>query len=108
MPRVSIIMENGETKEIQAKNKGIIYDAADNEGIDLPHGCLAGSCGACRIEVTEGAENLTAPSAIEENTICAISDNYKRIHGEGALKGKTIRLSCRAKVTGDVTIKIIK
>lgn len=84
------------------KDKEILFDALDNHGEQLPHGCLAGSCGACKIEITTGAENLKEPSEIEKNTIEAIRQNYERIHGKGSANNKTIRLSCRAKVLGDI------
>ncbi|MCO4753351.1 MAG: (2Fe-2S)-binding protein [Bacteriovoracaceae bacterium] len=86
----------------------ILFDALDNQGEKLPHGCLAGSCGACRIEITEGAENLKPASAIERDTIEAISENYEKRNGPGSLEARTIRLSCRARVLGDVSIKPLK
>ncbi len=102
MPTVSI---NGKNEKYEVPDKGILFDSLDDQGCELPHGCLAGSCGACRILVTKGAENLTPPSMIEENTIQSIIVNYKRIHGNDWAEGKTIRLACRAKVIGDVTIE---
>lgn len=105
MPIVSI---EDQDKEFEVKEKDIIFDALDNQGLKLPHGCLAGSCGACRIEIIEGKENLKAPSSIEENTIEAIKMNYKRVHGDDSLGDREIRLSCRARVLGDVKIKKFK
>ncbi len=104
MPTVSISDKN---QEINLKKDEIIFDGLDNQGIQLPHGCLSGSCGACRIEILEGNQYLSTPSAMEQNTIDAISSNYERINGLGSLGDKTIRLSCRAKISGDgkVTIK---
>ena len=102
MPTVSI---KGENLEFEVKENGIIFDSLDDQGHELPHGCLAGSCGACRVLIVEGAENLSEPSMIEQNTIDSILVNYRRIHGDDWLKGKTIRLACRAKVLGDVTIE---
>jgi ferredoxin len=105
MPRVSI---EGDSQVFEIKENDILFDALDTQGKTLPHGCLAGSCGACRIEVISGSENLKPPSAIEENTIMAIKQNYTRIHGAGALDGREVRLSCRARVLGDVCIKPLK
>ena len=102
MPTVSI---KGENLEFQVKEKSIIFDALDDQGHELAHGCLAGSCGACRVLIADGAHNLSEPSLIEQNTIESILVNYRRIHGADWLKGKTIRLACRAKVLGDVTIE---
>lgn len=107
MPTVSIKNEN---KEFEVEVGEVIFDGLDNKGYELPHGCLAGSCGACRIEVLEGNEYLNEPSPIEKNTLEAITQNYKRIHGENALQGKTVRLSCRARLAscGKVVIQPLK
>jgi ferredoxin len=92
----------------EVKENEIIFDALDNAGEKLPHGCLAGSCGACRIEIIEGSENLKPPTEVEQNTIESIEQNYDRIHGEGSAKEKNIRLSCRTRVRGDVTFTSLK
>jgi uncharacterized 2Fe-2S/4Fe-4S cluster protein (DUF4445 family) len=51
-----------------------------------------GACGTCRIEVVEGWENLTPPTPDE---------TYKEIESPH-------RLSCQAKLTGDVIVKVAK
>jgi ferredoxin len=94
----------GTTQTFEIASNAILYDALADQGLDLPHGCLAGSCGACRINVISGVENLSKPGAIEQNTIEAVCTEYREKIGEEFLLGKTIRLSCRAKVTGDVCI----
>ncbi len=105
MPIVSI----GDTdKTFDVKEGEILYDSICDRGYELPHGCLSGSCGACRVEVLDGKENLIPAGVIENNTIEALKDEFKKVHGEEFLINKEIRLSCRAKVTGDVTIRPIK
>lgn len=105
MPRVSI----KDTDKLFEVNDGeILYDSLCDRGYELPHGCLSGSCGACRIEVLEGKEHLLAPGIIESNTIEALVEEFRTVHGEEFVKNKEIRLSCRAKVKGDVTIRPIK
>ena len=105
MPRVSIL----DTDKIFEVNSGeILYDSLHDRGLELPHGCLSGSCGACRVEIISGKENLLTPGVIEENTIESLKNEFQKIHGEAFLLNKEIRLSCRAKVTGDVTIRPIK
>ncbi len=99
MPRVSI---DGTTKSFEVKTEEIIYNALSDQGEELPHGCLAGSCGACRVEILQGKDNLLPPSVIEQNTIDALRIELK------VDSSKEIRLSCRAKVVGDVTLKPIK
>ena len=48
--------------------------------------------------------NISDPSAIESDTISNIKRNAIQKYGPEFLNGKTIRLSCRAKVKGDVVI----
>ena len=105
MPRVSI---KGTDKVFEVNEGEILYDSLYDRGYELPHGCLSGSCGACRIEVLEGKEELLAPGIIETNTIEALMDEFRTVHGEEFVKNKEIRLSCRAKVKGSVTIRPIK
>jgi ferredoxin len=105
MPRVSITDTD---KTFEVKEGEILYDSLYDRGHELPHGCLSGSCGACRVEVVSGKENLMPPGVIENNTIEALKDEFKKVHGEGFVENKEIRLSCRAKVLGDVNIRPIK
>lgn len=104
MPTVSIEQE---TERFQVNSGETIYDALQGQGRELPHGCLAGSCGACRIIISEGVENLAPASPVEQDTIDSVLINYQRLKGEEYLKGETIRLSCRAKVLGDIKIKLL-
>jgi ferredoxin len=105
MPKVSI---EGTDKIFEVKDGEVIYDALSDRGEDLPHGCLAGSCGACRIDVLEGKENLVASTFIENNTLDALKEEFTQKYGKEFLTGKNIRLACRARVKGDVLIKPIK
>ncbi|MDC1174614.1 2Fe-2S iron-sulfur cluster-binding protein [Bacteriovoracaceae bacterium] len=115
MPTVSLMKTNlnGESTdetefEVSATEGSTIYDEVDNGGQELPHGCLAGSCGSCRILVIEGEEHLSSPSAIEKDTLSHIEKTYKENFGDEFLAGKTIRLSCRAKIMQDGNVKIAK
>ncbi len=81
------------SKKYNVNPNQTIFDELEKQGLQLPHGCLAGSCGACKVEIIAGAENLSTPSAVELDTISSLKDG-----------NKIIRLSCRAKITGDVEI----
>jgi ferredoxin len=105
MPRVSIY---GTAKVFEIEEDGILYDSLLDQGQQLPHGCLSGSCGACRVEVMEGAENLQSIGAIETDTVDAIKDELIKTQGLESVDGKVIRLSCRAKVKGDVVFRPLK
>jgi ferredoxin len=97
MPRVSYLSEN---KAFELTSQETIYDGFLNHGIDLPHGCLSGSCGACRIEIVKGSQNLSAPSFIEKNTIQSLKEEFH------LSSDFSLRLACRAcAVTGDIEFK---
>lgn len=105
MPIVTI---KDSDKTFNVNDGEIIYDALDDRGEKLPHGCLSGSCGACRVEIVIGKENLDAPGAVEQNTIDSLKEEFAVTYGEEFVDRTEIRLACRAKIRGDVTIKPIK
>jgi ferredoxin len=105
MPRVSIKDTNA---SFEVQEGDILYDSLADQGLKLPHGCLSGSCGACRIEILEGQENLQPASPVEQNTIEALKEEFRQNEGSAFLENKIIRLSCRAKVQGNLTIRPIK
>ena len=114
MPTVSVVEidENGKeitdsAKEFQVDTGEILFDSIDNQGCKLPHGCLAGSCGSCRVLILEGEDNFSPPSVIEANTVENIIDDYKKSGSTIASENK-VRLSCRARITGDVKIAPLK
>ena len=62
-------------------------------GVRISHVCGGdGACGTCRVEVVEGADNLTEPTPDE---------TYKEIE-------PPYRLGCQAKLRGDVIVKVAK
>ena len=107
MPTVSLKI-NDEVKQFEVHENELIWDELDRLGTKLPAGCLAGSCGTCRIQVLEGPENLSEPRAVEKETVHHLEERYKEKYGDDFMKGKSIRLSCRARITGDVSITPFK
>ncbi len=105
MPTVSLKDTN---KTFEVKEGEILYDALFDRGHELPHGCLSGSCGACRVEVLEGSLNLQKAGVIETDTVACLKQEFTQLYGEDFVKGKEIRLACRAKVNGNVTIRTLK
>lgn len=75
-----------------------LFQSFEENGIKLPHGCLSGSCGSCRIEILEGEENLSEPSFIEQDTLKSLASEYN--------DEKKLRLSCRAKINGPITFQL--
>ena len=104
MPTVSI---EGHSRTYEVEKADNLLDSLNKQNANLPSGCLAGSCGACRIIITKNSENLLAPDQMEMDTIESIKVNYRRIHGPDYLKNDEVRLGCRALIRGDVTIKIL-
>ncbi len=102
MPTVLVKALSPNEKELKFEvNSGkLLYDELEQQGLILPHGCLAGSCGSCRIEILEGAENLSHPGAVETDTISHIKTTNP--------SNKIIRLSCRARVNGDISFSTLK
>jgi ferredoxin len=108
MPTVSLIYVSPETGEntkeesFELAAEELIFDGLDRQGVTLPHGCLAGSCGSCAISVSCGADNIKPMSRVEADTVEHVKTTRDFPAGEG------VRLSCRAKITGDITLKLVK
>jgi ferredoxin len=107
MPTVSLITEN-EEKKFEVKDGELIWDELERLGTKLPAGCLAGSCGTCRINVLEGEDSLAPKGAIETETVNHLMDQYKKKYGEDFLRDKTIRLACRARIKGSLKFTPLK
>jgi uncharacterized 2Fe-2S/4Fe-4S cluster protein (DUF4445 family) len=90
MPRV-LFLDEGKAGEFAA-GKTLLSIAIDM-GLTISHVCGGdGACGTCRIEVVEGWDNLTVPTPDE---------TYKELEAPH-------RLSCQAKLIGDVVVKVAK
>lgn len=89
----------GSPRQYKINLNEILYDELDRQGLQLPHGCLAGSCGSCRIHVIKGIENLSQMGAVETDTVKHLKDSYPQ---------KNVRLACRAKILGDIEITPLK
>ena len=107
MHTVSLVDEK-EEKKFQVNDGELIWDELDRLGTKLPAGCLAGSCGTCRINVLEGENNLVPKGAVETETVNHLIDQYKKKYGEDFIKGKTIRLACRARIKGSLKFTPLK
>jgi ferredoxin len=80
------IIANG--NEAECDDNGHIIEACETLGV--PFGCYAGECGACKIEILEGAENLDELTEEEKNMGM----------------DETHRLACQCKIkSGEVKIK---
>jgi Na+-transporting NADH:ubiquinone oxidoreductase subunit F len=90
MPRVTFV-DAEKSGEFPAGKT--LLSIAEELGVRVSHVCGGdGACGTCRIEVVDGADRLTAPTPDE---------TYKEIE-------PPYRLSCQAKLAGDVVVKVAK
>ncbi|HSG06337.1 MAG TPA: 2Fe-2S iron-sulfur cluster-binding protein [Nitrospiria bacterium] len=75
--------------------KSTLLEAADQMGVDLAHECGGfATCSTCRVIVQEGDGNLSDIEFDEENML------------EVAELNPPHRLSCQARILGDVTVRI--
>ena len=90
MPRVHFVDE-GKAAEFPAGRT--LLSCAQEMGVRVSSVCGGdGACGTCRIEVVNGWDNLTPPTPDE---------TYKELD-------PPYRLSCQAKLAGDVEAKVAK
>jgi ferredoxin, 2Fe-2S len=90
MPRVTFDDEQ-KTGEFPAERT--LLSCALEMNVRISHVCGGdGACGTCRVEVISGWENLTPPTPDE---------TYKELDPPH-------RLSCQAKLKGDVVVKVAK
>lgn len=76
------------SKEVNVKDGESIISACEDIGV--PFGCYVGDCGACRIQITEGAENLSEMTDKEKEAGLAANE----------------RLACQCRINkGNVKIK---
>lgn len=113
MPTVSVkkLNPNGSPSpqndgHFNCEKDAALWEALDGQGYKLPHGCLSGSCTACRVMVLSGENSLAPMGPTEATAIERFKENYKMRPNAIDLEGKTIRLSCQAKISGDEPIMV--
>ena len=80
-------------KSADAKANETLLDAARRANVPLGNSCRGiGICARCRVRIVEGAENLGAPTSVEE-----------RVSKQRDL-GADERLACQAVVLGDCAV----
>jgi len=90
MPRVTFADAEKSGEFLEGKS---LLSIAGQLGVRVSQVCGGdGACGTCRIEVVEGWDHLTRPTPDE---------TYKELD-------PPYRLSCQAKLMGDVVVKVAK
>ncbi len=90
MPTITFA-KNGQTYEVPAGTSFLEFCQAN--GVEHDFGCTVGSCGTCRLEILEGAENVDAADNEERETVEMCTDVA------GA------RLGCMLVVRGDIKLQ---
>lgn len=75
---------------ISIENDSPIEEACIDAGV--PFACSGGICGACIIEVTEGMENLSAPTQAELNFLGKEGVSKERMACQCQIKSGTVKI----------------
>ena len=96
MPTITILRDEGPVTA-QIREGESLFDAGAKVSAGIDTACVGkGTCGLCRVKIIAGAE-ATNPFTDEE-----------RKHLGNVYHLTKVRLACRTKPTGDVTIQIVR
>jgi len=90
MPKLTFLV-SGQTHEVPDGTS--LLEFCQENGAPHDFGCTVGSCGTCRLEIVEGAENVD-PITGEERETVEMSTDF-----EGA------RLGCQLVIRGDLSVR---
>ena len=95
MPKVTILAEP--PHEVDVIEGSTLFEAGAKVTAGIDTACVGkGTCGLCRVKIVAGAEHLN-PFTDEE-----------RKHLGNVYHITKVRLACRCKVSGDVTIDVVR
>ena len=96
MPTITILRDDGPLTSVIREGESL-FDAGAKVTAGIVTACVGkGTCGLCRVKIIAGAEH-TNPFTDEE-----------RKHLGNVYHITKVRLACRTKPTGDVTIQIVR
>lgn len=97
MPRVTIATGEGDPIVVECAEGTTLFEAGAKIAAGIDTACVGkGTCGLCRVKIVSGAESLN-PFTDEE-----------RKHLGNVYHLTKVRLSCRCRVSGDVTIEVVR
>ena len=93
LPIGSTLLANLKSVESQDDAETRVIEVSEKIGAGIIYGCREGDCGTCMMHVTQGWNNLTEPSVLEEKVL---KENMAARHD---------RLACQAQILGDCKVK---
>ena len=91
MPKAKVTFEDvGVTLVVPAGTR--LIEVSEKVGAGITYGCREGECCTCLTRIVSGAENLAAPSLLEDQVL---KDN---------LVPRQYRLACQAQVLGGTVV----
>lgn len=97
MPVVTIVAAEGEPARVEVTPGATLFEAGAKVTAGIETACVGkGTCGLCRVKILAGAEHLN-PFTDEE-----------RKHLGNVYHITKVRLACRSKPTGDVTMQVVR
>jgi ferredoxin len=97
MPVITILREGEESLVTEITPGATLFEAGAKLAAGIDTSCVGkGTCGLCRIKIVAGAEHLNPYTEVELKHLGNLYHLTK------------VRLSCRCKPTGDVTLQIVR
>ena len=97
MPVVTIVSPDGTSVAVEIVPGASLFEAGAKIAAGIDTACVGkGTCGLCRVRIKAGAEHLN-PYTDEETK-----------HLGNVYHITKVRLACRCKPTGDVTLEIVR
>lgn len=94
MNKVKLNFPQGTGTQVSVAGETNLLEEVDATGVMIARGCMAGSCGVCRMEVISGIENFLPADVVEQDTIDSFDTSKKW------------RLACCAQVCGDIEVLV--
>jgi ferredoxin len=95
MPVITVVRDDGPLT-VEVADGTTLFDAGARLAAGIETACVGkGTCGLCRIKIVAGAEHLN-PFTDDE-----------RKHLGNVYHLTKVRLACRTKIAGDVTIQVV-
>ncbi|HUJ57096.1 MAG TPA: 2Fe-2S iron-sulfur cluster-binding protein [Kofleriaceae bacterium] len=94
---MTIATGQGEPTVVEVADGTTLFEAGAKIAAGIDTACVGkGTCGLCRVRITAGAEHLNAYT------------DEERKHLGNVYHLTRVRLSCRCKVAGDVSIELVR